>query len=56
LTRQQLAKDVGINGFICVHGPFTQLRQAEEKSEKRDKEKRSPASPLRRNREILLFA
>src|SRR5580658_1485163 len=44
-TSQQLSNDVRVNGFIRVHGPLAQLRQAEEKSEKREEEKSSPASP-----------
>jgi hypothetical protein len=45
LTSEQLTNDVCVNGLICVHGPFTQLRQAQEKSKKRDDEKCSPANP-----------
>jgi hypothetical protein len=53
LTSQQLSDDVCVDGFIGVHGPLTQLRQAEEKSEKRDKDENSPASPLRRKSRIF---
>ena len=45
-SSQQLSDDVRVDGFIGVHGPRTQLRQAKGKPEKRDKKKSSPANPL----------
>ena len=38
LSGQQLPNDVGIDGFIGVHGPSAQLRKPNGQPEKRDEE------------------
>ncbi len=53
LFGKQLSDDVGIDGFVGVHGPRVQLREANGQSDERDDEESQPASPTRTRARIL---
>ena len=43
--RKQLSDDVGVDGFVGMHGPRVQLRKANGQSDKSDDDESVPSEP-----------